>query len=106
MAHELADPQRERGRSAALAARRTRARIKANLRAGRIVGLDVLRLAAMDSDEGRAAARMTIGDLLLSLPGVGPVRADRALVAAGISGSKRLGALGARQRESLLGLLR
>jgi guanylate kinase len=88
-----------------MAARRTRATIKGNLRAGRIVGQDVLRLADTDSEAGRAAARMTIAELLLSLPGVGRVRADAALVAAGISGSRRLGALGPRQRECLAEVL-
>ena len=50
---------------------------------------------------GVVDGRMTIGDLLLSLPGVGPVTADRELVALGINGSRRLRALGQRQRDDL-----
>lgn len=86
---------------AALAARRLRADVKKRVRAGYLSCSQVIELAFGDSDEGRACARMTIGELLLSLPGVGPATADRELVTLGISGDRRLRALGDRQREAL-----
>ena len=86
---------------AALAARRTRAAVKARVRAGYVSCSQVIEWAFQDTDEGRACARMTVGELLLCVPGVGPATADRELVALGISGDRRLRALGQRQREAL-----
>ena len=86
---------------AALAARRRRADVKKQVRAGYLSCSQLIELAFTDTDEGRACARMTIGELLLSLPGVGPAIADRELVALGINGDRRLRALGERQRQAL-----
>jgi hypothetical protein len=101
----ISPQDRERGRDRALAHRRERAAIKAEVRAGTLTGAEVVHLAARDDDRGRIAARMRIGELLLSIPGVGPATAERALVAAGISGQRRLGQLGPRQVQQLAGLL-
>lgn len=92
---------RARALELALVARRIRAQLKADVRAGRATPGAIIDLAFTDSDQGRAAARMTIGDLLLSTPGFGEVGADRALVDLGISGDRRLRALGELQRERL-----
>ncbi len=86
---------------AALVARRVRADIKQQVRSGYLSCSQVIEIAFAESDMGRACARMTIGELLLSLPGVGPATADRELVSLGISGDRRLRALGQRQREDL-----
>ena len=105
MTPRLADEDKARGRDAALVARRIRATIKRDVKLGRMAGGDVVWLATADSIEGRAAARMTIGDLLLSLPGVGPARATAALTAADVSGQRRISALGPHQLEKLRDLL-
>ncbi len=86
---------------AALAARRRRADVKRRVRSGYLSCSQVIEIAFTDTEEGRACARMTIGDLLLSLPGIGPAIADRELVGLGINGDRRLRALGERQREAL-----
>jgi hypothetical protein len=101
----MSDDQRAVGRERALAGRRLRAELKAEVRAGRIGAAQVVAMAGADDDAGRAAARMRIGELLLSVPGVGAATAERALVEAGVSGQRRLGQLGPRQRERLGGLL-
>lgn len=88
-------------REQALAARRARAEVKRQLRAGAVGPGEILDLAFAGSELGRAVARMTVGDLLLSLPGTGPVQADRTLVRLGISGNRRLRALGEHQRAAL-----
>lgn len=93
--------QTRRAAQKALAARRLRADVKRQVRSGYLSCSQVIELSRTDTDLGAACARMTIADLLLSLPGVGPVTADRQLVALGLSGDRRLRALGDRQREAL-----
>ena len=95
------DEDRAAAGRAALVARRLRADIKRQVRSGYLSCSQVIELAFTDSDNGRACARMTIGELLLSLPGVGPATADRELVSLSINGDRRLRALGERQREDL-----
>lgn len=102
----LSAAARAEARQRALWARRVRAGIKDDVRAGRRHPNQVIELAFSDSDEGRAAARMTIGDLLLSLPGLGEVGVDRLLVDLRIDGDRRLRALGYRQRDELNRVLR
>ena len=86
---------------AAVSARRARADVKRRVAAGYLSCSQVIELAFTDTDEGRACARMNIGELLLSLPGIGPATADRQLVALGINGDRRLRALGEHQRDNL-----
>lgn len=83
-------------------ARRTRAEVKAKVRAGYLSFSQVVDIAFTDTEQGRAVARMTVGELLLALPGVGPTTADRRLVELGINGDRRLRALGERQRSQLV----
>lgn len=98
---KLSPQHRARAQERAVAARRLRAEIKERVRSGRSSPQQVVDLAFEDSDAGRAAARMTIGDLVLCLPGLGEVGADRLLVGLGINGGRRLRALGERQRAAL-----
>ncbi len=93
--------QRQAAARAAVEARRLRADVKNQVRQGYVSCSQVIDMAFEDSDIGRAVARMTIGELLLSVPGVGPARADTQLVALGIRGDRRLRALGPRQRDGL-----
>lgn len=93
--------QRQAAARAAVECRRIRANVKQQVRQGYLSCSQVVDLAFEDSEVGRAVARMTIGELLLSIPGVGPARADRSLVDLGIRGDRRLRALGPRQRAGL-----
>lgn len=97
----LTTAQRSAASRAALAARRERAAVKQQVRSGYLSCSQVIDLAFQDTPQGRAVARMTIGDLLLSLPGVGATTADRHLIALGIRGDRRLRALGEHQRAGL-----
>lgn len=93
---------RGEARARALAARRTRAETKAQVRAGYLSFSQVIDMAFTDSERGRAVGRMTVGELLLAIPGVGPTTADRRLVELGINGDRRIRALGERQRAQLV----
>lgn len=83
---------------AAVAARRARAELKRKLRAGEVSPLKVLEYAKVPS---HPAASLRITDYLLSFPAIGEVKADRIRDELQISERKRLGGLGALQRERL-----
>lgn len=95
---ELDDDDRRRALDKAAAARRARAELKADLRAGRVTVGEVLARADHDDVVGRT--RVTA--LLESLPNVGKVRAQRLMERLEISPSRRLRGLGANQRDKLL----
>ena len=84
---------------AAVAARRARATVKQDVASRRRTPLDVASAAWRDSETPEGGLR--VRELLTSIPGLGPARADRTLERLGISPRKRLGGLGARQRERL-----
>ena len=91
---------RERGRQAALEARRRRAQVKHHLaEGGSITEILVLR----QSDE--AVARMRVRDLVEACPGIGPVRAGRILSECHIAESRRLRGLGEHQVAALVDAL-
>lgn len=83
---------------AAVAARRARAELKRKLRSGEVSPLKALEYARVP---GHPAASLRITDYLLSFPAVGEVKADRIREELQISERKRLGGLGALQRERL-----
>ncbi|PYY35163.1 guanylate kinase [Curtobacterium sp. MCJR17_055] len=90
---------------AAVAARRARAAVKAAVASGERSPLEVAK-AAWSEDESVVAATaaersLRVRDLLTSLPGVGPARAEAVMGALRIAPSKRLGGLGSRQRTEL-----
>jgi guanylate kinase len=90
---------------AAVAARRARAAVKAAIASGERSPLEVAK-AAWSEDESVVAATaaersLRVRDLLTSLPGVGPARAEAVMGALRIAPSKRLGGLGSRQRTEL-----
>lgn len=93
--------QREAALTAALAARRARADLRGRLKAGAVTGSEVI--SGIDRDPAWAALRVSW--LLESLPGVGPVRAERLMTDVGIAPSRRLRGLGERQRTDLLAAL-
>ena len=83
---------------AAVAARRRRAEIKAELATGRLTLTEVIDLT--DSDP--AVAKLRVTDLLSALPRIGPVRAEAIMGTLGIAPSRRMRGLGERQRRALL----
>jgi guanylate kinase len=88
---------------AAVAARRARAAVKKAVIDGQRSATDVVRAGLADATSAEGTLR--VRDLLLCIPGLGPVRADRALQSLGISPSKRVGGLGRHQQPKLLDFL-
>jgi guanylate kinase len=88
---------------AAVAARRARAAVKAAIASGERSALDVARAAWDDSlvETTSAERSLRVRDLLVSLPGIGPARAEAIMGSLRIASSKRLGGLGTRQRAAL-----
>ncbi|OIH93528.1 guanylate kinase [Curtobacterium sp. MCBA15_001] len=85
---------------AAVAARRARAAVKAAVASGERSALDVARTAWADA-EAPAEKSLRVRDLLTSLNGIGPARAESIMGTLRIAPSKRLGGLGSRQRGAL-----
>jgi guanylate kinase len=92
----LDDDARERGRRAALQARRRRAEIKRHLAAGGSA-TEIVELRHVDE----AVGRMRVRDLVEACPGIGPVRAARILQECHIADSRRLRGLGEHQARAL-----
>ena len=91
--------QRMRALALANETRSARARLKRELRAGRVRFADLL----VDPPECLVSAKVFA--VLLSVPHVGRVKANRVFVRAGMSPSKTFGGLTVRQRDELLRLL-
>ncbi len=92
------DEQRAQALESALAARMERARLRAELKAKQMSGVDVLEGAV----ENRLWAGLKVTWLLECLPGVGQVRAERMLSDLQIAPSRRIQGLGTRQRAALI----
>jgi guanylate kinase len=88
------------GARAAVAARRARAAVKQAVATRQRRALDVAE-SAWAGDPGAPEATLRVRELLLSIPSVGPTRADKVLEQLGIAHSKRVGGLGVRQRARL-----
>ena len=84
---------------AAIAARRARAAVKADVAAGRRSPLEVLDAATAEPEGVEGRIRVT--DFLLSVPAIGTTKMTKALETLGISPAKRLGGLGKHQRVRL-----
>lgn len=93
----LTPEQRAAALEKAAAARRARADLKVQLKAGGVNVSDVLRSGETDE----AIGKMKVEALLESLPGVGAVRAQRIMERLAISPSRRVRGLGAKQRDAL-----
>jgi signal recognition particle GTPase len=94
----LSPEQRQAALEKAAAVRRARAELKDHLKSGRVTLKELL--AQADSDE--TVGKMKVLAALEALPGTGKVKARRMMEAVGISDTRRLQGLGAKQRESLL----
>lgn len=93
------DAQRRAALAAANHVRETRARLKIDLKARRLDWRAVL-------EEPPAELRsMPVRGLLLTLPGMGPVKSDEALRRARISPAKTVAGLTRRQRDELATVL-
>ncbi len=84
---------------AAVAARRARAAVKRAVNERRLSALSVLHTALASSES--IEATMRVRDLLLSIPGLGPVRVDRVMTRLEIASTKRLSGLGVHQQLRL-----
>ena len=88
-------------RAAALAkageARKERAEVKRQLKAGETTLAEVVKDAATNV----VLAKMAVLDLLRAMPGVGDVRAKQIMERLGINESRRIGGLGTNQRSVL-----
>lgn len=101
MRPHLSDLDRMRARAKALRARTLRADAKKALRSSQLTLGQFFEQLQRDDEESAALSRLRIGEVLLAVPGIGEARADRALQKAGVSGLRRVTALGVRQRERL-----
>ena len=93
---QLTDEQRKAAHEKAAAARHARAELREKIKKGDTTLQDVL------DSEDPIAARMKVSALIESLPGYGKAKAAKIMNELGISPSRRVKGLGARQREQLL----
>lgn len=96
---QLSDEQRKAALEKAAAARHARAELRDKIKNGQISLQEVL-----DSDDP-IAARMKVSALIESFPGYGKAKATKIMDELGISATRRVKGLGARQREQLLEVL-
>jgi hypothetical protein len=94
----LTPEQRHAALEKAARARRERAEIKDHLKSGRVTLKELLVKAESDDIVGK----MKVLAVLEALPGTGKVKARRLMEHVGISETRRLQGLGAKQREALL----
>ncbi len=96
---QLTEEQRKAALEKAAAARHARAELRDNIKSGKVSLEEVL-----NSDDP-IANRMKVSALIESLPGYGKAKAAKVMEDLGISPSRRIKGLGARQREQLLEVL-
>lgn len=94
----LTPEQRKAALEKAALVRRERAEVKEKLKMGQLSLADLLKKADKDETVGK----MKVVSVLESLPGLGKVKARRMMETVGISDSRRLQGLGAKQRAELL----
>jgi hypothetical protein len=94
----LTPEQRQAALEKAALVRRERAEVKEKLKMGSLSLAELLKKAEKDETVGK----MKVVSVLESLPGLGKVKARRMMESVGISESRRLQGLGAKQRAELL----
>lgn len=94
---ELSDEQRKQALEKAAEARRKRAELKQQLKAGKLTLKQILET---ESDE--TIGKMRVAAVLEAMPGVGKVRAKKIMERLDISSSRRVRGLGGKQRDALL----
>lgn len=93
---QLTDEQRMEALAKAAQTRHARAELREKIKSGKVSLESVL-----DSDDP-VATRMMVSTLIESLPGYGKAKAAKIMDELGISASRRVKGLGARQRERLI----
>lgn len=93
---QLTDEQRKEALEKAAQARHERAELREKIKSGKVTLEEVL-----DSDDP-IANRMKVSTLIESLPGYGKAKAAKIMDELGISATRRVKGLGARQREQLI----
>lgn len=93
---QLTDEQRKEALEKAAQARHERAELRENIKSGKVTLEEVL------NSDNPIASRMKVSALIESLPGYGKAKANKIMEDLGISPSRRVKGLGARQREQLL----
>ena len=93
---QLTDEQRKEALEKAASARHARAELREKIKTGQVTLEEVL-----DSDDP-IAARLKVSALIESLPGYGKAKAAKIMAELGISSTRRVKGLGARQREQLI----
>ena len=96
---QLTDEQRKAALEKAAQARHERAELRDKIKKGELSLEDVL------DSEDPIASRMKVSALIESLPGYGKAKASKIMDELGISATRRVKGLGARQREQLLEVL-
>jgi hypothetical protein len=99
---QLTPEQRQAALEKAAAARRQRAEVKDKLKIGSLNLQELFEQADRKDSSGEMLAKLKVVSVLESLPGVGKVNARRLMTELGISDTRRLGGVGAQQRERLL----
>jgi guanylate kinase len=94
------DVDRVAAARAAVAARRARALVKQAVASRDRTALDVAE-SAWAGEPTNPEATLRVRELLMSIPSLGPTRAEKAMDQLGIAASKRVGGLGVRQRVKL-----
>ena len=93
---QLTDEQRKEALAKAAEARHARAVLREKIKSGKTTLQEVL-----DFDDP-IACRMKVSALIESLPGYGKAKAAKIMDELGISATRRVKGLGARQREQLI----
>lgn len=96
---QLTDEQRKAALEKAAAARHARAELREKIKKGEVSLTSVL------ESQDAIASRMKVSALIESLPGYGKAKAAKIMDELGISETRRVKGLGARQREQLLEVL-
>ncbi len=97
-APKMTDEQRAAALARAGEARRVRAEVKQLLKTGSLTLPELFERA----EEDDLIAGIKVGAVVVSMPHMGKIKAIRLLEELGIDDSKRLRALGSRQKEALL----
>ena len=93
---KMTDEQRAAALEKAKEARAKRAKLKADIKAGKISLKKVL------NSKDEIAKKTKVQQILVSLPGVGKVSAQKAMDEIGIAENRRVGGLGSAQKEKLI----
>jgi DNA uptake protein ComE-like DNA-binding protein len=94
---KLTDEQRKDALKKAAKARQERAKLREEIKSGKVTFAQVMKKSA-----DPVVARMRVATLLESLPGFGKAKAAKIMSELEISESRRVQGLGARQREQLM----